>query len=176
LVLATDNLIVPGARIGQAFVGESMEDVHKDIGKPDSGDFAMSHGLETWLSTTNGVTNQLEIYSVRDFSRKSEPLTVKHIRVTSPAFSTSGGISTRSMLSDIQRSFKGARAVAYYVSGPGERVYVYDDVKQGIAFEVARGKGRLPATESRCVAIVVHARGEKAVNEYLPFHPELKRL
>jgi len=175
-VLAADNLIVPGGRVGKVFVGESSDDVHKDLGRPDSSDFAMSHGLETWISAANGVTNQLEIYSVRDFSRQGEPLTVKHIRVTSPAFSTSNGISTGSTLSEIQSSFKGARAVAYYMSGDGGRVYVYDDVKHGIAFEVARGKGNLSATKSRCVAIVVHARGEKSVNEYLPFHPELKRM
>jgi hypothetical protein len=159
------NDIVPGSRVGGVKIGEEMGKVVEALGEPDSSDAAMGHMWSWWISHKNDAARQeLGIYA--SFDNDATGHYVRQIRLTSPYFVTSNGISTRSSLADILRAFKDARAVAKYSSPErGGTIYLYDDKMQGIAFEVFQGESD-PAS-GRCIAIVVHMTGGDPANQYL---------
>jgi hypothetical protein len=162
--------IVPGERIGRTYLSQKVEEATKDLGQPDWGDAAMGKAWGTWNGEgPDSLRHQLSIYSTRDTVDGQEAMLVQQVRVTSPSFVTTNGIHTGFLISEIRQYFPGIKAVGYYSDQQQQRVYIYDDAAQGIAFDIA-----LP--DSTCTAIAVHRKGEKIVDTYLPLHPGLVKL
>ena len=147
------NQIVPGRSVGQIRLGQTSDSVQQKLGEPDKADGATGHFWNTWFSKSakGGPTNQLDVYSVR--TAKDVQAHVYQIRVTSPWFSTSNGVSPRSSSASIRRQFPHIRARGHYEKSKVGRVDVYDDEAQGIAFEIAR-------RARQCVGIIVHRSGQ----------------
>ncbi|MDB5033603.1 MAG: hypothetical protein JWQ98_844 [Chlorobi bacterium] len=163
--------IVAGKSVGKVKVGEDFAMVVKTLGDPDSSDAGMGHVAASWGSkraTGSAAPHRLDIYA--SFNADGSEHVVREIRVTSPRFTAAPGISTGSRFADISRTYKSIRVVATYDDGAGP-VMIYDDVKNGIAFEVMGAKGN-PA--GHCVAIIVHEPGRPVGMEYLPMHNYLK--
>jgi len=147
------NLIVPGRSIGQAHLGRYGAVYLAKLPNPDADDSGMGRYRSVWLSRkAGGRADTLYIYSVANDPRNIKPLngvSIKLIRVTSPWYRTSKGLSTGSTLSQILGHFPGVR--------PADRSQtLYDDAKRGIAFEFA-GPAR---SGSACIAIMIHPPGD----------------
>jgi hypothetical protein len=146
------NLIVAGQSIGQTHLGRyGAADLAK-LPNADADDSGMGRYRSVWLSKEHGGrTDTLYIYSVANDPRDIQPrngVSIWLIRVTSPWYRTSDGISTGSTLPRILHGFPGARPT-------DQSQTLYDDAKHGIAFEFA---GRATAG-SACIAIMVHPPG-----------------
>ena len=149
---AVDNLIVPGQSIGQTHLGKNGSFYLKKLTKPDALDAGMSQTRQVWVSKKNQQTNTLYIHTVSNGALNVQPLsgrTIDSIRVTSPWFHTSNGISTGSTKAQILSHFPNARPI------DGSPT-LYDDRKQGIVFEF----GQKPTAGSPCIAITVHPPGD----------------
>ncbi len=162
---AANSLIVPGQQIGDVHIGENMESVKRKLKQPTGGDAAMGHYWSFWESKTsrqpNGKPNVLGIYS--GINADGSAVFVRQIRATSPYFRTCSSVSTGSSLLQVKHAFSNAQRIAYYQdSKKAPLVDIYDDVKQGIAFEFMRG--------GRCLAITVHRKGAKVTDNYLGDH------
>ena len=101
-------------------------------------DYAMGKGQAVWVSDNRDDT--LYVSSSADG--------VELIRVTSSFFHTPEGIPTGSGRDEIMQRYPSAEDSEDFL----------DDVAQGIAFEFAKGG---IAAGSRCIAIMVHAPGDK---------------
>ncbi len=149
--IAAANVIIPGESIGQTHLGSNGDLYLKKLPKPDATDVGMSQFRGVWVSKKGSRTDTLYIHTVRNGALNVQPLsgsTIDDIRVTSPWYHTSGGISTGSTKAQILRSFPNARQVN---GNPN----IYDDAKKGIAFEFAQNAN----AQSPCIAIMVHPSG-----------------
>jgi hypothetical protein len=151
----SDALIVPGERIGQTYLGNDGAETLKHLPKPSGVDRGMSKTREVWKSRPGGPLETLFIYAVNNGAMDVEPIdgvTIKLIRVTAEYFRTANGISTDSTLEKIRKAFPDAVPLPDVPT-------IYDDLKQGIAFEFAKE----PTADSLCIAIMVHPPGESNV-------------
>ena len=163
---AGSNLIIPGQSIGQTHLGKNGSFYLKKLPHPDASDAGMSQTRQVWVSKKESQrTDTLFIHTVSNGALNVQPFdgrTIDNIRVTSPWFHTYNGISTGSTKAQIRRYFPNARPI------DGSPT-LYDDAKQGIAFEFAQN----PTAGSPCIAIMVHPPGEvhvadkEAVNRLL---------
>ncbi len=88
-------------------------------------------------------------------AKPADGVTIDLIRFSYPSqssYKTWSNISTGSTLEEIRKSFPDAQPM---VNTPT----IYDDVKQGIAFEFEKE----PIAESLCIAIMVHLPGQSQV-------------
>ena len=148
----SDSLIVPGKRIGQTHLGNDGAETLKHLPKPSGVDRGMSKTRQVWKSKPGGPFETLFIYTINNGALDVQPadgVTVELIRVTAKYFRTENGISTGSTLEQVRRAFPDAAPVD---GAPT----IYDDVKQGIAFEFPKE----PTAGSLCIAIMVHPPGE----------------
>lgn len=150
--------IVPGHSIGKITLGETGDRVDKTLGPSSDGDGASGHFWEFWRKKGNSP-HETDIYTERD--EGGLHTYVKQIRITSPYFVTANGISTRSTLAEIRRAYQNARMTATYVPNPLGKVRVYDDVRRGIAFDIA--------PDGCCLGIFVHPRDSSVSQIYSPF-------
>jgi hypothetical protein len=151
----SDSLIVPGERIGKTHLGHDGAATLQRLTKPSGVDRGMSKARLAWRSDPGHAFNTLFIYTVNNGALDVEPIdgvTIKLIRVTAEYFRTANGISTDSTLEKIRKAFPDAAPLADVPT-------IYDDLKQGIAFEFAKE----PTADSPCIAIMVHPPGESDV-------------
>jgi hypothetical protein len=160
-------IIAPGSGIGQVRIGERLDDVHRALGTPKLSDAAMGGKLlEVWRSgpafegrRQNGV-EELEIYFRREGTDLSGQEVARQIRVTSPFFRTSSGISVRSSFAQVTGEFPNLsidEELTYALSGgrSEKQVEVYVDRARGIAFEFRIGAAADPNAGGYCRAIHV---------------------
>jgi len=158
-------MIVPGQRIGQISLGQTAEVINNKLGKADSGDAAMGKAMAFWYSKGQHKKNYLAVYFFRNFDGGPEDLLARQIRINSPSFKTTDNISPGSNITRIRRNYS-LKPIAYYINPKQQRIYIFDDVAKGMAFEVS-------TPDSICVAIAIHQKGEAITNSYLPVHPDL---
>jgi hypothetical protein len=160
-------MIAPGIGIGQARIGERLDDVHRALGTPKLSDAAMGGKLlEIWRSgpafegkRQNGV-EELEIYFRREGADLGGPAMVRQIRVTSPFFRTPSGISVRSSFAQVSAEFPNIsidEELTYALSGgrSEKEIEVFVDRARGIGFEFRNGAAADPAAGGYCRAIHV---------------------
>jgi hypothetical protein len=163
--------IIPGEGIGRVFLGQKLDEVHASIGAPKLSDAAMGGRLwEVWRSgpafegkRQNGF-EELEIYYTREQKDLSGPSIVRQIRVTSPFFRTTSGISLRNSFSEIMAAFPNLRIdeeLTYALSGEqSEKEFeMFVDKTRGIAFEFRKGASADPTVPGYCRAIHVFRPG-----------------
>jgi hypothetical protein len=147
------NLIVPGQSIGQTHLGRFGADDLAKLPKPEADDSGMGKYRSVWLSKNQaGRKDTLYISSIANGPRDIKPrsgVSIQLIRVTSPWYNTTNGISTGKTLSQILGRFPGARPT-------DQTEDLYDDANQGVAFEFAGSV----TSKSPCIAIMVHPAGQ----------------
>jgi hypothetical protein len=144
--------IVPGNRVGDVFIGQTLSTVEKRFGISKSGDISMGRLWEVW-------TLDRQVGRIGVFCRRPDEHTfiVQRIRVTAHRFSTSNGLSVGSSLAEVQKAFPDVSLVSiYHFAHRHQKVVVYDSAKRGITFEIAAGS---PAPTARCVGIITHTPG-----------------
>lgn len=158
-----NRLIVPGERIGQTRIGESLEQVNKVLGPPDSSDAGMGHVWEYRSSPAEGdkEAHTLDIYA--SFDEEATGHYVRQIRINSPWFVTEEGIRTGVPFNAVRSVYPGLVPIAEYRDG--KKYIVYDDIQEGIGFEFDAAEDNRPI---RCAAVVVHEPGRKINNAYIP--------
>jgi hypothetical protein len=144
--------IVPGKRVGDVFIGQTLSTLEQRFGISKSGDLSMGRLWEVWTLDRQGG-------SIGVFCRRPDEHTfiVQRIRVTAHRFSTSNGLSVGSSLAEVQKAFPDVRLVSNYHSAQRhQKVAVYDSAKRGIAFEITADS---PAPTARCVGVIIHVPG-----------------
>ena len=158
-----NNIIIPGERIGRAELNTDAEDLEAEFGKPDRSDAAMGKAWLTWFGKSDEHKNktQLDIYTTyKDTSMREK--TVQQVRTTSSYFSTEQNIHVYSSFDEIQKVFPGIQKLSQR-KDDGRTITVYDDVKNGIAFEIADVKD-----QNICTGIFIHIKGKKVTDIYIP--------
>ena len=149
-------LIVPGSRLGAVRLGSNGAEVLKSLPKPYVVDSGMSQTRQVWRSRrAGGNYDTLFIHTVSNGVIDAKPvegITIDLIRSTAKRFHTANGISVGSPFKPIRTQFSGITTVKDVPT-------VYDDVKNGIAFEFDKP----PTAESRCIAIMVHLPGKSKI-------------
>jgi hypothetical protein len=179
-------IITAGEGIGRVHLGERLDAVHADLGAPKLSDAGMGGRLwEIWRSgpafegkRQNGL-EELEIYFTRERSDLSGSSIVRQIRVTSPFFRTSSGISIRNSFSKIIAGFPNLRRdeeLTYAMNdGQNEKEFeIFVDRTRGIAFEFRNGASADPTAVGYCRAIHVFRPGtDPRVMEAFDQRPEV---
>ncbi|RAU81463.1 hypothetical protein [Pontibacter arcticus] len=160
-------MIVPGVSMGQIRVGDTSEKVTATLGKPDSGDAAMGKALSVWVSKKQNAEPQhtVSVFFSRNGTEMPANLFARQIRINSPVFKTPEAIQTGSSLAAIRQHYRVA-PFAYYLNKQQQRVYIFDDQAQGIAFEIT-------TPDSTCTAITIHDKTKDITNSYIPLDLEL---
>ena len=153
--------ITPGKSVGEIKLGSNGDLPPKSLGASVNSEGAAGHIWETFKWNRGA----LDLYSVL---AADGPHRVRQIRTTSALLHTRGGVAAGKPLSLIRRQFPHLTRIATYVSSRfKKRTVLYDDVKHGIAFEVARGRGRHVNPANRCLSILVHTPGKRADQQVL---------
>ncbi|HEX8774185.1 MAG TPA: hypothetical protein VF735_11290 [Pyrinomonadaceae bacterium] len=152
---AQGDRIEPGSRVGKITLGMTRQSVHKTLGSPD-GTFQFPAGVhgDYWTSSTRGESLQISYSAGRVFQ----------IEVTSDSFSTAHGLTTRSSLAQIQKSYPRLRKTAYFRDNTfGTAVNYYEATRQGITFVFVNPDSTTPAGNFKPYSIIIHEPGRHAV-------------
>lgn len=173
--IPASKLIVPGERIGETKLGETGTELFAAKDKPDAGDAAMGKAWSTWYSKPapgdiDTTRNELNVFTLVKMGADDGEHRVKLIRVTSPFFATKTKVSAKKQKNYIQKVFPDLKKLAVYPSPKGD-VFIYDDSKNGIAFEFLGDKN-----SSVCKAVMVHDKGEKLPGQIAGIHNDLKNF
>ena len=173
LPVSENQLIIPGKSIGQTFINEKGDSVFKLLGKADAGDAAMGKSISTWYSKSSinnndSVKHSTTVYFTTNMGGPDEANRAKQIRVTSPFFITSERLGVNSDFDSLMHYFPEIKKTAVYKDAAKKEVFIYDDIKAGIAFEINNG--------NKCVGVTIHPSGDKAFGTYLAFFDGIKFL
>jgi hypothetical protein len=156
----TDWLITPGKGIGHIVLDADVQDVIKQLGKPDSSDAAMGSALMVWFADHNPSGNRTAVFARHNMGGKDESVShVRKVLITSPKFKTADGLGVGSAKTDLDKKYT-LKATSDY-TGKGGKVQVYTDLAKGVSFEID-GNGK-------CVGVVVHKVDDTAA-AYLNMH------
>lgn len=166
--VAEDRLIVPGERIGRTHIGESIEEANKVLGPADNSDAGMGHVWEHRRSATDS-THELDLHAT--FDEEGTGHYIRHIRVTSPWFTTEEKLGSGSSFAEITYVYPDIQPIAEYeVEGTMQKVY--DDPREGIGFEFALGNDGTPVL---CTGIIVHEPG-RGIEQMYAARPKYKAI
>ena len=150
-------LIVAGEQIGQVHIADSAAKPLRLLGRPDGGDAAMGSATLTWMGKGN-PPSQLDVYThYRDSSMTDR--SVKQIRTTSPAFSTTDGLRVGLMLSEATQRQPGLKFSSSESVRKGIRFY--DDKANCLAIEADSN-----ANGQKVVSVIVHEKGQGVRSVY----------
>lgn len=165
-VVSSDRIIAPGKLIGKTRIGENAEMLSKTLGKPDMSDAAMGKAWLTWYGKKRDEHNnrtELNIYTTYKDSTMATKV-VKQIRTTSSWFMVRDSLHVYSDFAGIQSVFPNLQYVGKYQDDT-RVIKLYDDARQGIAFEVvSANKQRI------CTGIIVHVPGKSVAATYIPLN------
>ena len=153
---AQEYEIVPGQRVGFIELGMSRQAVHAKLGNPSGTYKLRGPGFrgDYWFSSDN--SNTLRVF----YNGAGR---VFQISVTSPRFTTPEGLTTRSSLADIRRSYKNLKVLR--MSARGDIDYYYDP-RRGIAFELTdHMDAHLSSLTMQLYAILVFKPGNSPQSE-----------
>ena len=148
---ADDDLIVPGVSIGEMRLGSDGADQLSRLPKPAAIDAGMSQTRQVWVENNAGSKDTLFIHTTANGAIDAKPeggVTIDLIRVTASYFRTKTELRTGSTLGQVRLVYPNSRPL-------DDQNRIYDDPKQGIAFEFDPHPNR----RSRCVAIMIHPPG-----------------
>ena len=150
------TLIVAGSSIAGVSLGPNGREELKKLGKPDRIDVGTSQSRQVWKwLRPEGRVETFFIHTVSNSVIDATPadgVTIDLIRSTAARFRTADGIAVGSTLDQIRKSFPDVAAV-------GGTPTIFDDLKQGIAFEFSSA----PIGHSICIAVMVHSPGHSEI-------------
>ena len=162
---AANDTIFPGISIGCIKLGQTANDIIKALGQPDSSDAAMGKSMMRWFSKPTGkgidtAVNSISVFSSSNMGSKDERRRIIHIRITSPYYKTPEHIGYGSTLTFIKRQYPTLKkpTATFSDKSTGKTVQIYDEIKEGIAFEINEA--------TKCAGITIHLPGKKAWETY----------
>jgi hypothetical protein len=168
----SNTTLIAGESVGKISLGTDASNLQNLLGKPDMSDAAMGKAWTSWYGKKRDEHNnktELNIYTAyKDTSMREQ--TVQQIRTTSSFFVTADSIHVYSSLDDIKNKYAVKKA-AQYKSSDGRTITVYDDNKDGIAFEIVSAN-----TQNICTGIIIHAKNKSVNDIYIMLHPDMKRF
>ena len=160
--------VEPGRSLARLRLGADAGPALAPLGKPSFADAAMQKAWGTWYGKDSART-QVDVYTAPQ-NNDVDHHTVQLVRTTSREFRLPNSLGVGSALSEIQAAYGQLPLATTYQLKAGPR-YLYDDVKQGVAFET---DGQ--AADSRCRAVIVHLPGQAVLAAALPMPAYLKQL
>jgi hypothetical protein len=168
----SNAVLIAGESVGKISLGTDASTLQSILGKPDMSDAAMGKAWTSWYGKKRDEHNnktELNVYTAyKDTSMREQ--TVQQIRTTSSFFVTADSIHVYSSLDDIKNKYAVKKA-AQYKSSDGRAITLYDDKKDGIAFEIAPAN-----TQNICTGIIIHPKNKSVNDIYIMLHPDMKRL
>jgi hypothetical protein len=149
---STNQLVVPGKRIGSTQINERSDSVFHRLGNPDSSDAAMGKSRAAWISKDDPSHTTRISFSTNMGMEEAYPQ-AKTIRVTSSYFKTGAGNSVGRSLSDFTIEFPNLKRL-----GDAGEAALWTDPSLGIWVEVL--------TDRRVVAIGVFDPKINLMNSY----------
>ena len=146
----------PGEGAGNIRLGETEKKIEHLLGAPDWGDAATGIHWNSW--DTNTATGREEL-TVRSEPSDDGTRPATEILVTSQEFTTPDGISTSSSIQDIWSEYPDLQFSGYLNEQRDPAMEIYDDVKEGISFEILSSPRKGTDPVRRCCAIVIHRPG-----------------
>ncbi|HEY2727381.1 MAG TPA: hypothetical protein VGI61_09430 [Parafilimonas sp.] len=166
-----EPLIIAGESVGKISLGTDASALQNILGKPDMSDAAMGKAWITWYGKKTDEHNnktELDIYTAyKDTSMREQ--TVQQIRTTSSFFITTDSIHVYSSLDEIKNKYAVKKAAQY--NNDNRTINIYDDKKNGIAFEIAEA-----GSQHICTGIIIHAKNKSVNDIYIMLHPDMKRF
>ena len=149
----SNDTIFAGDKIAQLMINQGFDEALQIMGDPTAADTSKNNLLLQWkankIDTVQYVTTAL-------FSDKKDGKKIKQISTTSPSFKTPSMVGCGSTLAYIKIQYPTIKkATETYTNKDGKTISVYDDVKEGIAFETN--------DEGKCVLVSVHVKGQKNI-------------
>lgn len=167
----SNPLIIAGESVGKISLGTDASTLQSILGKPGMSDAAMGKAWTTWYGKKRDEHNnktELNIYTAyKDTSMREQ--TVQQIRTTSSFFTTDDSIHVYSSLDEIKNKYVVKKSAQY--NGDGRVIILYDDKKDGIAFEIASAN-----TQNICIGIIIHPKNKSVNDIYIMLHPDMKRF
>ena len=149
----SNDTIFAGDKIAQLIINQGFDEALQIMGEPAAADTSKNNLLLQWkankIDTVQYITTAL-------FSNKKDGKKIKQISTTSPSFKTPTMVGCGSTLAYIKIQYPTIKkATETYTNKDGKTISVYDDVKEGIAFETN--------DEGKCVLVSVHVKGQKNI-------------
>jgi len=145
-----DTVLVPGVQCGLIRLGANVNNVTKIFGDPDWDEGTMGTGYTVW----NLADGEICVTS-RRVEEPKDVYTVRQITITSRRFSTVKGLRVGDPLADLFAAYPILKESAKAESARGDKPFIYNLAKEGIAFYVAPKKGKA-GTPNVILAIAVY--------------------
>ena len=150
-------LIKPGGRVGNIKIGDDMQALLKQYGKPDRQDAAMGSVAYTWFAGHDTTGYRTSVYGHRNFGAGDESvLSIKKIITTSNEFTTPEGVRVGMNMDDVSKSYQLTGDSKYSVKG--KTILFFANIGKGISFDI-------DSATKKCMAINIFKPGDtSAVN------------
>jgi hypothetical protein len=146
----------PGQGVGNIRLGQTREQIKHLLGTPDGGDAATGRYWDTWYTNSGPTREEL---TVRSDPAADGTHRVTEILVTSPELTTRSGISTSSGIQEIWNAYPDIQFTRFLNKQRNPAMEIYDDVTQGISFEILGAPRKNMEPVRKCCAIVIHGPG-----------------
>ncbi len=150
---ATDT-IYAGEGIAELALNNSFDEALKIMGEPSAVDTSKKIASLQW----NGQKKDtIQYYTIALFNNSNkDQRKIKQICTNSPLFKTPSQISCGSTLAYIKIQYPTLKkANETYVDNKERTTAIYDEVKEGIAFEINES--------GKCILVSVHEKGQKHI-------------
>ncbi len=165
-VVDSSTLIIAGKQIGALSLGQDAKTLSK-LGKPNAGDAAMGRAWGIWYDKSDSSIVDYAVYTAYSDSTM-QAKSIQQLRTNSPLYKTTDGLGVRSDLSMLRNVYPALQQSDRYLNTKTkDTLTIYDEVKQGIAFELVNNS---------CVGVVVHPANQKSNQTYLTYDPGWKPI
>ena len=150
--LANDTIFA-GDKIAQLMINQGFDEALQIMGDPAAADTSKNNLLLQWKENK---IDTVQYFTTAMFSNRKEGKKIKQISTTSPSFKTATQVGCGTTLAYIKVQYPTIKkATETYLNKAGKSISVYDEIKEGIAFETNE--------EGKCVLVSVHVKGQKNI-------------
>ena len=153
LASLSNDTIFAGDKIAQLEINQGFDEALQIMGDPAAADTSKNNLILQWKANK---IDTVQFFTTAIFSNRKEGKKIKQIASTSPSFKTPMQVGCGSTLAYIKIQYPTIKkATETYINKAGKSISVYDDIKEGIAFETN--------DEGKCVLVSVHVKGQKNI-------------
>ena len=150
--LANDTIFA-GDKIAQLMINLGFDEALEIMGDPAAADTSKNNLMLQWKANK---IDTVQYFTTALFSNRKDGKKIKQISTTSPSFKTVTQVGCGSTLAYIKVQYPTIKkATETYINKTGKSISVYDEIKEGIAFETNE--------EGKCVLVSVHVKGQKNI-------------
>jgi hypothetical protein len=150
--LANDTIFA-GERIAQLIINQGFDEALQIMGDPAAADTSKNNLILQWKANKK---DSIQYFTTALFSNRKEGKKIKQISTSSPSFKTPTQVGCGSTLAFIKIQYPTLKkATETYADKVGNKISVYDEIKEGLAFETNE--------EGKCILVSVHVKGQKNI-------------